>query len=161
MSENTFHKKLRKVEKKLDKALFFDESGFLSGKSSRAFWDFASCMINEMFAGINVSGQAERVSGSGKEVIKDIKSAEKHISRGIRTLALLLADPSIREQIDEELRNKELIHPWNSYKGTTIRQDPALSRRLGRFMDKQIERGKSLEQFKEDARLFINQMNIK
>ena len=161
MSKNTFHKKLKKFEKDLDKALFLDENGSKSGDSSRVFWNFASCLINEMFAAINVSGQAERVNGSGMEIIKDIKSAEKKISRGIRTLALLLADPSIREQIDEELRNKELIHPWNSYKGATIRQDPALSRRLGRFMDKQRNRGKSLEQFKENARLFINQMNIK
>jgi len=158
MKNQSFTDEIKTLDREMEKALLLDTDSARTGRAARAFWKFVGRCINEAFAIITTADNASRLAVSDDSVSDSLRQAEEEISRGVCRLALLLADPNIGAELQEEFQQEGIVHPFHSHLGFRIRHDPALSTKARRFFDKQQQRGKSLDQIKKDMRLLFTQL---
>lgn len=161
MKIRNFCDELGSLRGDVDRALMFDPDSWKSGRAARAFWNFVARFMTEAFSDIGAYEDTARLSNSDDQIIHALKEAQEDIERGVRKLALLLADPKIHDCLSAEFRQIGIIHPYDSHVGFRVRNHPKLGDKVGRFMAKQLRRGKSLDQMKRDLRLYLNQLDLK
>ena len=155
-----FIDELGALDREMEEALLLDPDSPESGRAARAYWLLVSRYVTEAFAIITTASNCNLLHGSNESIAHTLQQAEQDIFRGVSSLAVLLADPNIHDNLMERFQREGIIHPWHSHLGFRIRSDPKLAPKAQKFFAKQHRRGRSLPQIKQAMRLLLTQPDL-
>ena len=86
-----------------------------------------------------------------------LQEAEEDIARGVRKLALLVADSSVHDKLTTEFKQYGMSHPYVSHVGFRVRSDPTEHRKLMRFMSNRSNKIRSLTDMQNSLWMYLKQ----
>lgn len=157
MKLKTFRKNWVDLQDELDAALL-GTSRRKKGHTAWALWWFSARCMTEVFAVVQGLESQAKSSYSSDEFAGILQDAEEDIARGVRKLALLVADSRVHNKLTTKFKQFGLAHPYVSHVGFRVRNDPVLSRRMWRFLAKRHDKDVSLTAIQNSLWLYLRQL---